>query len=47
MNLLNTESVILADGAIGEYLFSIGLPESYLASVSSMTGVVKWHRQNS
>ncbi|MCD4847007.1 MAG: homocysteine S-methyltransferase family protein [Candidatus Aegiribacteria sp.] len=31
MNLLDTESVVLADGAIGEYLFSLGFPGSYLA----------------
>lgn len=31
MNLLETDSVVLADGAIGEYLFSLGFPGSYLA----------------
>ena len=31
MNLLNDGKILLADGAIGEYLFSLGYPGNYLA----------------
>ncbi len=31
MNLLNNGKILLADGAIGEYLFSLGYPCNYLA----------------